>query len=152
MQGYDLSCGSAALATVFKFYYGDKVGEKEILGFILKEREEALKRNLERPEGLSLFDLKLVAENFNYRAGGFEISFQDLPNLQGPVIVHLKDEEGDGHFVVFKWIKGDRVYLADPSSGNVRMSTYRFKKRWNGIIFVVEHDSKFPLANSPLVR
>lgn len=150
MQGFDLSCGSAALATLFQYYYGDKIKEKDILDFILKEREESLKKNIEKPEGLSLFDLKLAAENFNYRAEGFTISFDSIPLLQGPVIVHLKDET-DGHFAVLKGVRGSRIYLADPARGNVRMTHYQFKKKWNGIIFVVEHNTKSPIIASPLI-
>ncbi len=40
-------------------------------------------------------------------------------------------------------MQGDRVYLADPSRGNLRMPAYRFLDSWlgengKGIIFVVE--------------
>lgn len=154
MQGYDLSCGSAALATLFRYYYGDKTGEKEILDYIMQERKASLLKNIEKPKGLSLYDLKVVAEHFNYRSSGFRISFEELYNLSGPVIVHLEDDSG-GHFAVLKGIKkvkkANRVYLADPSNGNTKMSVHRFKERWNGIIFVVEHNEKPILANSPLV-
>lgn len=150
MQGFDLSCGTAALATIFQFYYGEKIEEKEILEFILEKRKEALKRNQQEPEGLSLLDLKLAAGHFHFKAGGFEIPYESLADLDGPVIVHLKGDFG-GHFAVLKGFVGDRVYLADPSRGNIRMTPYKFKKKWSGVIFVVEHPHKVPLKNSPLV-
>ena len=50
---------------------------------------------------------------------------------------------GYRHFAVFKGVRGDRVYLADPSLGNVRMPLYRFLDMWaneagQGVIFAVE--------------
>ena len=49
---------------------------------------------------------------------------------------------GYKHFAVLKGVRGDRVYLADPSRGNIRMPAYRFLEAWmrggTGIIFVVE--------------
>jgi hypothetical protein len=43
-------------------------------------------------------------------------------------------------------VRGDRVYLADPSRGNIRMPMYRFLDGWlqadgTGIIFVVEPET-----------
>ncbi len=77
------------------------------------------------------------------------MSYENLAQLSGPVIVHLEDD-AFGHFAVFKGIREDRIYLADPARGNIRLTSYQFKQKWNGIIFVVEHPSKPPLKNSPL--
>jgi len=50
---------------------------------------------------------------------------------------------GYDHFAVLKGVRGDRVYLADPSLGNVRMPMYRFRAMWadgsgRGVVFAVE--------------
>ncbi len=46
-------------------------------------------------------------------------------------------------------MRGDRVYLADPSRGNLRMPMYSFLESWlgddgKGIIFVVEPKDGLP--------
>ena len=51
--------------------------------------------------------------------------------------------------------RGDRVYLADPSRGNIRMPAYRFLDSWlgengTGIIFVVEPPDGLPDDEFPL--
>jgi predicted double-glycine peptidase len=57
---------------------------------------------------------------------------------------------GYPHFAVFKGVRGDRVHLADPSLGNVRMPLYRFLDMWadksgHGVIFAVERaDGSWP--------
>jgi hypothetical protein len=52
-------------------------------------------------------------------------------------------------------VKGDRVYLADPSRGNIRMPAYTFLESWlqeggTGIIFVVEPKTGLPNDKVPL--
>ena len=50
---------------------------------------------------------------------------------------------------MLRGLRGDRIYLADPSRGNVRMPLYTFLDSWlqddgKGIIFVVEPKSGLP--------
>jgi predicted double-glycine peptidase len=65
------------------------------------------------------------------------------------VIVRIKPG-GYPHFAVFKGVHDDRVYLADPSLGNVRMPLHRFLAMWvdaggSGVIFAVERqDGSWP--------
>ena len=63
---------------------------------------------------------------------------------------------GYKHFAVLRGVRGDRVYLADPSRGNIRMPMYRFQNSWlqdggKGIILVVEPDTGPPDRDMPLV-
>ncbi len=74
--------------------------------------------------------------------------------LGGPVIVFI-EPRGYKHFVVLRGTRGDRVYLADPSRGNIRMPAYRFLDSWlgengTGIIFVVEPPDGLPDDEFPL--
>jgi hypothetical protein len=48
-------------------------------------------------------------------------------------------------------VRGDRIYLADPSRGNIRLSVDRFAKEWSGIALVLGKQGfglpqKYPLA------
>ena len=134
-QQLDYSCGAAALATLIRYYFGDAVSEDQILASILGSMtaEEVLDREA---NGLSLLDLRLQAERLGYQAVGVRLTLASLPKLTGPVIVHL---EGDGykHFAVLKGVREDRIFLADPSLGNVRRSVDRFATEWSGIALVL---------------
>ena len=152
-QEFDYSCGAAALATILRFGFGEDVSEREILLQLfdsLSEEEEAVRSS----EGFSLLDLQQVAQARGYRAEGFRIEPQFLSQLSGPVIVFI-EPRGYNHFAVLRGIQGDRVYLADPSRGNIRMPAYTFLESWlqedgMGIIFVVEPETGLPEGEMPL--
>ncbi len=68
--------------------------------------------------------------------------------LGGPVIVYI-EPRGYKHFAVLRAIQGDRVFLADPSRGNIRMPLHTFLDSWlqddrKGIIFAIEPKSNAP--------
>ena len=135
IQKYDYSCGAGALATLLRYYFGDHVGEEEILLKILAPmtREEVLDRE---KNGLSLLDLKHCAERLGYQAVGVKLDWANLKQLKGPILIHM-ESQGYKHFAVLKGIRGDRIYLADPSRGNVRMSVFRFAREWSGFALVL---------------
>lgn len=139
-QQYDYSCGAAALATLLRFGLDDPVTEQQIVADLFSglAKGDAATR---QKEGFSLFDLQQVAQKRGYKAEGFRLEPQDITRLNGPVIVFL-ETLGYKHFAVLKGVRGDRVYLADPSRGNIRMPAYRFLQAWmrdgSGIVFVVE--------------
>ena len=65
------------------------------------------------------------------------------------------EPRGYKHFAVLRGFKGDRVYLADPSRGNIRMAAHTFLESWlgetgKGIIFVVEPKTGLPKDKMPL--
>ncbi len=152
-QRLDFSRGAAALATILRYGFGDEVTEREILVDLfdlLSEDEEGLRRK----EGFSLLDLQQVSLARGYKAQGFRLAPEYLPKLGGPVIVFI-EPRGYKHFAVFRGVKGDRIYLADPSRGNMRMPAYRFLDAWlgengKGIIFVIEPKDGLPDHDMPL--
>lgn len=139
-QRFDYSCGAAALATLLRFGWDDRVTEQAIIADLLAQLP-ADDAAIRRKEGFSLFDLQQVAEKRGYAAQGFRLAPDSLPKLRGPVIVFL-ETMGYKHFAVLKGIRGDRVYLADPARGNIRLPAYRFLQSWmdggQGVVFVVE--------------
>jgi uncharacterized protein len=153
-QQFDYSCGAAALATLLRYGLGDSVTEQQLLMQLFD-----LLSNEERPgvlaQGFSLLHLQRVAQARGYRAEGFRLEPRFLAQLNGPVIVFIQPR-GYKHFAVLRGINDDRVFLADPSLGNVRMPTYRFLEDWldkssgTGIIFVVEPATGAVNRNSPL--
>jgi len=153
-QQFDYSCGAAALATILRYGLGDSVTERDVLQqlFRLLPPDE-LQTTL--MQGFSLLHLQRVAQARGYRAEGFRLEPRFLAQLDGPVIVFIQPR-GYKHFAVLRGINDDRVFLADPSLGNVRMPIYRFLDDWldkssgTGIIFVVEPTSGGSNRNSPL--
>jgi uncharacterized protein len=149
IQSYDYSCGAGALATLMRYYFGDKVTEEEILRSILEPMTEKEVRDREE-HGLSLLDLKRCAEKRDYQAITVKMTYASLPLLKGPILIHLVTDDYK-HFAVLKGVWGDRIYLADPSRGNIRMSVDRFAKEWSGVALVLGRKNfglpkSYPLA------
>jgi uncharacterized protein len=152
-QRFDYSCGAAALATILRYGLGDNVSERQVLEqlFGLLSREE-LDQTL--MQGFSLLHLQRVAQARGYRAEGFRLEPQFLSGLSGPVIVYIQPR-GYRHFAVLRGIRDDRVFLADPSLGNIRMPMHQFLESWlddsgTGVIFVVEPTTGLREGNTPL--
>jgi predicted double-glycine peptidase len=147
-QQFDYSCGAAALATLLTYGLDDKVGEDTLLHALLDGRSSEQIAALEK-SGFSLLDLQRLAQQRGHKAQGFRIHADQLARLGYPVIVFIRPH-GYRHFAVLKGVRGDRVYLADPSLGNVRMPMYRFLDMWadrsgRGVIFAVERsDGEWP--------
>jgi predicted double-glycine peptidase len=152
-QRFDFSCGAAALATLLRYGLGDDVTEAQILVQLfdlLSDNEKATARS----SGFSLLHLQRVAKARGYAAEGFRLEPAQLTMLAGPVLVYI-EPRGYKHFAVLRGVRGDRVYLADPSRGNIRMPMYAFIDSWlqddgKGIIFVVEPTSGLPETPTPL--
>lgn len=130
IQEWDLSCGAAALATILKYQYGDRVSEKDIARALISRKEY-----IENPElvkirqGFSLLDLKRYVDSHGYEGIGFgKLAFVDLVE-KAPVIVPV-NFVGYNHFVVFRGIMQDRVLLADPGWGNRTMLRRDFENAW----------------------
>jgi len=135
MQSYDFSCGSAALATLMRYYFEDDVTERDVLENMLNHlTDDEVKQRQE--DGLTMLDLKQCAERMGYQAVGVKLEPQVLPQLQGPILIHVQRGEYK-HFAVLRGVRGDRVYVADPSSGNVRMTIARFLRQWTDVALVL---------------
>ncbi|HVG73367.1 MAG TPA: C39 family peptidase [Vicinamibacterales bacterium] len=146
-QRFDFSCGAAALATMLRYGFADIVSERQILVDLFTGLSADDRRTAERT-GFSLLDLQRVARTRGYEAEGFRLEPGELPMLGGPVIVFV-EPRGYKHFAVLRGIRGDRVYLADPSRGNIRMPMHTFLDSWlqddgRGIIFALEPKSNAP--------
>jgi uncharacterized protein len=152
-QRFDFSCGAAALATLLRYGLDAPVTEREVLvelfGLLSPDEQTMVRRT-----GFSLLHLQRVAQHRGFNAQGFRLAPEQLGMLAGPVVVFI-EPRGYKHFAVLRGVRGDRVYLADPSRGNIRMPAYRFLHDWvqddgRGIIFVVEPVTGLPQTTMPL--
>lgn len=152
-QRYDFSCGGAALATLIQYGFGGNVTERDIL-IELFNLLTANEQTTVRRTGFSLLHLQRVAQARGYVAEGFRLTPEQLARLDGPVIVYI-EPHGYKHFAVLRGVRNDRIYLADPSRGNVRQAADVFLKSWlqadgKGIIFAVEPATGAPGGTSLL--
>ena len=116
-QKLDYACGAASLATLLTYYYRDAVTEETLIN-IMKSKKES-----------SLYDLSKAAESLGYISMGLASNFETLRTMTLPVIVFLKTRKSE-HFSVLKHLINNKVYLADPSYGNITLTHHQFKRRW----------------------
>ena len=146
-QAFDYSCGSAALTTILQFHLGLAVTEKDAMEGMLEhgEKEKIIARR-----GFSLLDMKRYVATLGSDSGGFHADMNDLAALQEPAIVPI-DYAGFKHFVVVKGIREGKVYIADPSAGNIAFSVTEFAGLWDkGTLFVVYPSKTRPQVESSL--
>lgn len=141
-QAYDYSCGSAALTTVLQHYLGRNFQERQVMEGLLHYGESD--RIVDR-RGFSMLDMKRLATALGFPAGGFKAEMKDLMELDHPAIVPII-YAGFKHFVVVKSIKDGRVFIADPSQGNLTFTIERFEEAWDqNVLFVI-----FPGNTKPI--
>jgi len=148
MQQFDYSCGAASIATLMRYYFQDEITEKEVLEDITSKLNKAEIQN-RKIEGFSLLDLKKFAVRRGYQAVGVKLKLSALPKLRGPVLVFLNIKDYK-HFAILRGVKGEGVFLADPSRGNVRMSVEEFAQEWNGETLVLGKKGFGTAAEYPL--
>ena len=140
-QAYDYSCGSAALVTVMNNYLGLDVTEQQAMEGMLAhgERDKIIARR-----GFSLLDMKRYLVTLGADAAGFRGEMSDLAALKQPAVVPI-DYAGFKHFVVFRGIRDDKVFIADPSVGHIVFSTKEFATLWDrNTLFLL-----YPPKNKP---
>ncbi len=143
LQRYDYSCGAAALATILQHYYGLPVNEQSVVAYLLQVHgmDNALQRYKEK-KGFSLLDLKQAAASAGFECLAFaEMTLADLVDLNAPAIIPIR-VRGFDHFVIFRGIRDDRVFLTDPVAGNITMKGPQLLGAWNGGIGMVLRSRK----------
>jgi uncharacterized protein len=131
-QTEDFSCGAAALATLLRYHFGNRMTEREV---ILGMFEQGDKENI-RKVGFSMLEMKRFCEQLQYQGTGYKIDLEKLRQINIPVIT-LMDTRSYKHFVVIRKIDDRFVYVSDPSFGNRRIPLADFEASWNRVIFVV---------------
>ena len=137
-QAYDYSCGSAALTTLLNGTLGTNLTERQTMNGLLNygERDRIIERR-----SFSLLDMKRFVSALGVPSGGFKATFEELSEIQKPVIV-LISYGGFDHFVVYKGTKDGRVFVADPALGNISFMRERFIEVWDKTLFMLEPDKE----------
>ena len=133
-QQYDYSCGSAALATLLKYYLGENLTEQQVLQGLFEYGDSKL---IEQRRAFSLLDMKRFVEILGYKGTGYTAEIDDLKKLNSPAIIPIRFY-GYTHFVVFKGIYQGHIFFADPFQGNVSFPLSVFMEMWDkNVVFVV---------------
>ena len=120
-QDEDFSCGSAAVATILRSFYGIDVYERDILDEVIRLGDDGT---------ASFHDLQQAVKKFGFRGVGISLSFAKLRTLKVPAVAYLK-HQGLDHFSVIRGIGPDgTVWLGDPSWGNRTFSQHQFLEKW----------------------
>ena len=149
MQERDFSCGAAALATLVKYHLGDNASEE----FFLKKYQSLVSAETMRDRienGLNMNDLEQLARGAGYETLKGTLTLEKLAESKVPLIVGIS-VQGYDHFVVYRGLDSEYIYLADPLRGNVRIFISEFLEQWqeNGALAVVRKD-RDPPPSSPL--
>ncbi len=149
-QKLDFSCGSATVATIFKYYLGLNVTEEQVINGLF--RVGNVKKIIQR-KGFSLLDIKKLAVALGYRAAGYRTDLVGLIKIGKPAIVSITIGRYK-HFVIFKGYRDGKVFLADPSRGNTVMAAWEFEKMWYKnialVIFPKDESAKFGISDEEL--
>lgn len=143
-QRYDFSCGSAALATLLHYHYGQPLTERESFAAMWKHGDqEAIRR-----QGFSLLDMKTYLDAVGYRAEGFRLEIAQLKQVRRPLIL-LLDLRGFKHFVVLKGMTDEKILVGDPMLGLTQYPWSEFERYWNGVVLAVMRtpDKRLPSFN-----
>lgn len=136
-QKFDFSCGSAALATLLKEFYGQKIDEKEVLTAMYEVGDqEAIKK-----KGFSLLDMRSYLSSIGYTADGYRAPLDKLVKANIPAIA-LINPKGYSHFVVVAGVNNDSVIILDSAKGKNVIRREDFESQWNGILFIIHDDMK----------
>lgn len=142
-QAFDYSCGSAALVTLLNYHLGLEITEQQAMEGMLERGE---KQKIIERRGFSLLDMKRYVASLGVEGAGFRAEVKDLLTLEHPAIVPI-DYAGFKHFVVFRGVRDDLVYLADPSAGNIVLSVEEFATLWDrNTLFIL-----YPPKNRPVL-
>lgn len=125
-QKHDYSCGSAALATILNYYLGEDLTEEEVINGLFEYGD---KEQIQKRRAFSLLDMKRFVSVLGLNVAGYTAEIDDLKSLGIPCIIPIDVFEYK-HFVVFRGIYKDHVFVADPYKGNMSYTIDSFKNIW----------------------
>jgi ATP-binding cassette, subfamily B, bacterial len=127
-----MDCGPACLKMVTGFYK---------MNFSL---ESLRKKCYITREGVSFLGLSEAADSLGFRTIGVKIPFEMMnENVPLPCIVHWRQK----HFIVVYKIKNEKIYVADPAIGLVKLGREEFIRNWastvvdgkpSGLVLIIE--------------
>jgi ATP-binding cassette subfamily B protein len=129
-QNDQSDCGAAALATV-ALHYRMKLSLEQIRDLAGTDRV-----------GTNLWGLIQAAEQLGFSAKAVKGEYDALRGVPLPVVAHVINDEGLGHFVVLHRVRKNSVLVADPARGLEKMAREEFCKQWTGALLLLAPDGR----------
>jgi len=130
-QGWDSSCGAAAMAIIMTFHHLKPVSEAAVALTLLKNTDPDRVR---QRGGFSLLDLKRYSEAVGLQGSGLGgMTLSDLKTFALPAILPIRIR-GFDHFVVYRQQIGNRIFIGDPAFGNLTLQAEDFMQMWQSKI------------------
>ena len=149
-QKEEFTCGAASIASILTYYWQTPTSEASVLDTLKSRYTEAQVHHISET-GLSFDDLIYMTQKLGFSAEGATVALDQLPNLAGPVIVHL-DKGNFKHFIVLRKV-GDHVYyVSDPVVGQLTMHADEFEAQYTGHALAVWKSSADLPTNAKLVN
>ncbi len=137
LQRESAECGLVALLMLMNYYGLDTD--------LLSIRE----RYMISLKGLTLLDLKGIAEKFNFKTVVIKFDFDQLSLLKLPCILHWELN----HFVVLSKIKKKSIIIHDPAVGKRIVTLKNASDAITGIAFEIKPNEKFlPLSSKKKIN
>lgn len=123
----DLSCGSAALASILKFTFDLDVSEQNVIKGLMTYGD---KETIEKEEAFSFYDMKYFLAAIGYAGTGYIIEGPISPAqfredgfhaIRNRAIIPVAID-GYSHLAVYRSFDRQYVYLGSPLYGNICMS------------------------------
>ena len=141
-QGFDFSCGSAALATLLTYHYDREMNEFEIFKRMWDNGDQEKIKN----DGFSMLDMKRLLEVEGLQADGFSIEPTKIGEVGVAGIVLLAELDSP-HFVVVIGERDEELLISDPARGIWNLSVEELGELWNGVFFVIRGQATVARAN-----
>lgn len=130
-------CGAAALATV-ALHYGRPAGLEQMRDLTFTDRQ-----------GANLLGMLRAAERLGFAARAVHAPYEALLETPMPAIAHVRNKQGDGHFVVIHKAGRDGVVVGDPARGIDRRSREEFDRQWGGHVLLLVPDPTAAVTSLP---
>lgn len=108
-------------------------------------------------EGVSLLAISNTASRLGFKTIAGKLDISQLRAAEVPCILHWNQN----HYVVLYKIKGDRLFIADPSKGLQKFTFEQLKEHWiyinsngseKGIVLFLHPTSKFGTIKDPAIN
>lgn len=141
-QGYDFSCGSAAIATLLTYHYERPTTEIQVFEKMWNSGDpEKIRKH-----GFSMLDMKRYLESEGLAADGFKIPAGRIAKIGVAGLILLEKLETP-HFVVVIGESDGELLVSDPARGIWNISIEEVEQLWNGVFFVVRERVRLAKGN-----